>query len=64
MNWIKCSERMPTEQKRYICYNAEYSDDYRVWIAHYDGNNEFMADDGCYYNVTHWMHKPPAPGKE
>jgi len=57
MEWIKCSERMPEEDKTVLVLDKE-----GIFTAHlYLGS--FICSCECHdgsglYNVTHWMQLP------
>jgi len=58
--WIKVSDRIPTDDERYLCFdgtiyiaNIAWEDDEgcKVWISH----------DGWQCKPTHWMRLPMPP---
>ncbi|HCR4030179.1 TPA: DUF551 domain-containing protein [Morganella morganii] len=62
MEWIKCSERMPEESGRYLCYVEEVN---CLGKSHYQWNcswnGECFRDDALSGRVTHWMPLPQPP---
>ena len=63
--WIPCSERMPEEGGRYLCYVEEINS---LGRSHYQWNcswnGEEWGGEALSGRVTHWMPLPAAPGKE
>ncbi|MEN7471001.1 DUF551 domain-containing protein [Providencia stuartii] len=61
-NWVKCSERVPEEPGRYLCYVEEVNS---LGISHYQWNCSWngvcFRDDSLSGRVTHWMPLPPPP---
>ncbi|MBT0520909.1 DUF551 domain-containing protein [Morganella morganii] len=62
MKWIKCSEKMPEESGRYLCYVEEVN---CLGKSHYQWNcswnGECFRDDALSGRVTHWMPLPQPP---
>lgn len=56
MNWIKCSERIPSQLEDVLVYDEEYK---RIVVSYLNINeNKFME---CSGNVRYWMELPEVP---
>lgn len=77
MNWIKCEDRLPEDEREVLVY---YSEDRHISVGYFELNNAsfyiesnennfFYKDDGweteCPWStkggVTHWMDLPCIP---
>ncbi|WP_373326128.1 DUF551 domain-containing protein [Cronobacter turicensis] len=62
--WIPCSERMPEEGGRYLCYVEEINS---LGKSHYQWNCSWNGDvwggEALYGRVTHWQPLPEPPCK-
>lgn len=61
-HWIPCSERMPEESGRYLCYVEEQNS---LGKSHYQWNcswnGDVWSDKALTGRVTHWMPLPAVP---
>ncbi len=59
MNWIKCSDRLPTETKDYLTWNGDY------YVEQFVVSSKYWQTDSTELDpVTHWAEINPPEGEE
>lgn len=65
MEWIKCSDRLPTEQGRYLVYMDELGVMTCAWRGIDNPDRPFEHTGWKLpYEFSHWMPLPPEPPKD
>lgn len=64
--WISVDDRLPEKTERYLTSSQGFNGEIRVFDLWFERGEWYIDEDDekFDYEVTHWMHLPPAPKGE